>query len=176
MLLFCHHKNIVSPNHENGFTLIEVMVAIVIFTIGILGCYKLQLHTSYSNILANSVSNSATWATYTVEQLLAKDYDDSSLNDTVAGAYAGTGGLNATGANADGALYIRPDGSTNTSAAADDLYSVYWNVVEGTTGSAGTGQAVLAGTKQIRVIVIKNAGIGKGTLYTHDYFKTAATL
>ena len=173
MLSLVRHKNQVPHNDENGFTIIEVMVALAIFVIGIIGCYQLQLKSTGTNSLANSVGTAATWATYAVEQLLAKDYDD--LKDDGTGG-AGFAGLDETEGTADGVLYIRPNGSTGTATAAGDLYTVSWNIAEGTAAAAATGQPVLAGTKQIRVIVIKKGGIGKGTLYTHDYFKTSAIL
>ena len=185
MLALLHHNNIGPHHHEEGFTLIETMVALAIFLIGIIGCYTLQIRSSSSNALANSVGASATWATYAVEGLLAKDYADPDFNDDGPPAFAGIAGLDATEGNADGVLYIRPDGSTSAVAAANDLYSVSWNIVEGTAAAAGSGQPVLAGTKQVRVVVIKKAGIGSGihkgtplagVLYTHDYFKTSNNL
>jgi hypothetical protein len=71
-------------------------------------------------------------------------------------------------ASADGVIYIHPDGSKSTTAAATDLYSVSWNVVEGTAGET----SVLRGVKQVRVHVVRKGGIGSGELYSHDYFKT----
>lgn len=174
------HRNTVSRNHnhEEGFTLIETMVALAIFVIGILGCYTLQYQASASNVLSNSVGTSATWATYAVEELLAKEYDHADFNDDGPVAFVGTAGLDETEANADGVLYIRLDGSTGAAATANDLYSVSWNIAEGTAAAVvpGTPQPVLAGTKQVRVVVVKKGGIGGGTLYTHDYFKTSANL
>ena len=66
---------------ESGFSLIEVMVAIAIFLIGILGVYQLQLHATNGNALANRVMVSKNWASYTVEELLGKDYDHEDLED-----------------------------------------------------------------------------------------------
>lgn len=181
MLSLLRQRNTGSPHHEEGFTLVETMVALGIFVIGIIGCYRLQYQSTNSNAFANTVGTSATWATYAVEELLAKEYDDPDFNDDGAGG-AGTAGLNATEANADGVLYIKPDGSTNPAAGVNDLYSVSWNIVEGSPD-------VLAGTKQVRVVVKKKGGTGSGTrieiagapleegvIYTHDYFKTSATL
>lgn len=177
MLSLFHHHNAGSQHHEEGFTLIETMVALGIFVIGIVGCYTLQYRSSATNALANSVGTSATWATYAVEELLAKDYDDPAFNDDGAGG-AGTAGLDDTEASADGVLYIRPDGSTSAAAGANDLYSVSWNIAEGSdaAGVVATGQPVLAGSKQVRVVVVKKGGFGGGILYIHDYFKTSATL
>lgn len=173
MLSLIQHKNQVPHNDENGFTIIEVMVALAIFVIGIIGCYQLQLKSTHTNALANNVGTAATWATYAVEQLLAKKYND--LNDKG----NGFAGLDDTEGAADGFLYIKPDGSTGTTTSAGDLYSVSWNIAEGTAPPPvppAPPQPVLAGIKQIRVIVIKKGGIGKGTLYTHDYFKTSDLL
>jgi prepilin-type N-terminal cleavage/methylation domain-containing protein len=147
-------------SHKNGFTLIEVMVAMVIFTIAILGTYKLQLQSTTSNALADRVSTSTTWANYSLEELITRDYDDSTWDDSTDD---GAAGLNDTGANADWAMYIRPDGSTTATAAAGDLYSVFWNIDD---------DAPLVNTKQIRFLVYRNGGIGSGLLYTHDFYKT----
>jgi len=154
---------------EDGISLVEVMVAITIFAIGILGCFQLQLQATGSIAGANRMSTSTTWATYAVEELLATDYDD--LSDVVGGTYAGTAGLDAIGANADGALYVQPDGSVLAAASGNDLYSVYWNIAAN-QGGATPNDPVLRHVKQVRVIVIRNSGIGAGRMYSHDYFKT----
>ncbi len=162
-------KNISSfcCTREGGFGILEAMIAMVIVSIGVLACYKLQLQSTSSNALSDRVSSSTAWATYALERLMALDYDDPLLNDNDAPA-DGIAGLDAVGADADNAAYVSPDGSVNTVAAADDLYSVFWNVAQGTALETD----VLRDVKQIRIIVMKNAGIGNGILYTHDYFKT----
>jgi prepilin-type N-terminal cleavage/methylation domain-containing protein len=169
MFSLVRHKSQVPHSHEDGFTMIEVMVALAIFVIGILGCYQLQLRSTQTNALANSVGTAATWATYAVEQVLAKDYDDLDLKDDGTGG-AGNAGLNDTEGAADGVLSINPDGSTSPGVVANALYTVSWNVSEGASADA------LAGTKLVRYIVIKKGGIGQGTLYTHDYYKTSDIL
>ena len=169
MFSLVRHKNQVPHSHEDGFTIIEAMVAIAIFAIGILGCYKLQTQSTQTNALANSVGTAATWATYAVEQLLAKDYDDPDLDDDGTGG-AGNAGLNAIEGAADGMLSINLDGSTSPGVVANALYTVSWNVSEGPSADA------LAGTKLVRFIVIKQGGIGQGTLYTHNYYKTSDVL
>lgn len=157
---------------QAGFGLIEVMVAMAIFVVGILGCYKMQLHATKSNAMANRVSTSANWAAYEIEELLGKDYSHADLNDDGTGS-SGSAGLDDIGANADGAIYVQPDGSKLAISSGNDLYSVSWNVVEGTA----TEKSVLRDVKQMRVHVVRNGGIGAlpggAPLYTHDYFKTA---
>jgi len=169
MSLLVRHKNQVLHSHEDGFTMLEVMVALIIFVVGILGCYQLQIRSTLTNSLANSVGTAATWATYAVEQVLAKGYDDPDLDDDGTGG-AGNAGLNDTEGAADGVLSINPDGSTSPGVVANALYTVSWNVSEGPSADA------LDGTKLIRYIVIKKGGIGQGTLYTHNYYKTTDIL
>ncbi|KGO32700.1 hypothetical protein JT06_18900 [Desulfobulbus sp. Tol-SR] len=150
---------------EDGFSLIEAMVAMAILTVGIIGCYKMQLHSTHSNAMGERVSTSSNWAVYEVEELLGKEYDDSDLKDD---GDDGVAGLDDLEANADGVVYVKPDGAKSTSASANDLYSVSWNVVEG----KATETSVLRDVKQVRVHVVRKGGIGSGKLYSHDYFKT----
>lgn len=153
---------------QDGFSLIEAMVAIVILTIGIIGCYKMQLHSTHSNAMGERVSTSSNWAVYEIEELLGKEYDDSALQDDGAGGPDGAAGLDDLEANADGVIYVKSDGGKSTSGSANDLYSVSWNIVQGTTAQP----SVLRGVKQVRVHVVRKGGIGSGKLYSHDYFKT----
>ena len=152
---------------QAGFSLIEAMVAIAIFTIGILGCYKMQLHSTHSNAMGERVSTSTHWAMYAIEEILGQEYDDDVFDDDGAGA-AGSAGLDDLDANADGVLYILPDGSKKTAPTGKDLYSVSWNVAEGTSSDL----TILRGVKQVRVHVVRKGGIGTGHLYSHDYYKT----
>ena len=62
--------------NKAGFSLIEVMVAMVIFVIGVLGAYILQIQSTEGNALANRVSTSASWAAYAIEELIGQDYDN----------------------------------------------------------------------------------------------------
>ena len=161
---------------QAGFSLIEAMVAIAIFTIGILGCYKMQLHSTHSNAMGERVSTSAHWAMYAIEEILGQEYDDDVFDDVhpPGAPYSGSAGLdefddNADGVhNADGVLYIQPDGSKKTAPTGKDLYSVSWNVAEGTSSDL----TILRGVKQVRVHVVRKGGIGTGHLYSHDYYKT----
>ncbi|MEA3469087.1 MAG: prepilin-type N-terminal cleavage/methylation domain-containing protein [Thermodesulfobacteriota bacterium] len=162
---------------DEGFSLIEAMVAMSIFVVGVLGCYKMQLHATKSNALANRVSTSANWATYQIEELLGKDYDDPAFTDYAngddgdGGSY-GVDGLGDLEANADGVIYVLNDGFKQNASSASEIYSVSWNIAEGTAAET----SVLRDVKQIRVHVVRKGGIGTlangAPLYSHDYFIT----
>jgi prepilin-type N-terminal cleavage/methylation domain-containing protein len=154
-----------SIKKQQGFTLIEVLVSLAIFAIGIIACYALQVRSTSSLGRANSVAMSSTWATYLIEDLISVDYED--VEDG-AGTTDGINGLDDIAPNtADGTRYIQPDGTVANTAATDDLYSVYWNVADDTP---------LPDVKQIRVTVVKNGGLNAGVLYSHDYFKSNENL
>ncbi|MCI5207476.1 MAG: prepilin-type N-terminal cleavage/methylation domain-containing protein [Candidatus Electrothrix sp. ATG2] len=61
---------------QGGFTLIETLMAMAIFTIGILGVLGMQLASISENLTANSITNGSTWAADQVEKILATDYAD----------------------------------------------------------------------------------------------------
>lgn len=156
-------------NNQRGFSLIEAMVAITIFVIGILGAYKLQIHATQGNALADRVSAATTWATYVAEGLLAKDYDHTDLDDDDNNGMDDIDPMVMNG-NADGILHFHADGttSTNPTPPAGAIYSVYYNIAE---GDPDTVPEILKDVKMIRVSVVRNGGIGNGHLYTHDYYK-----
>ena len=70
----------------------------------------------------------------------------------------GAAGLDDLDANADDVIYVKPDGSKSTTAAPTDLYSVSWNVAEGTV----TETSVFRDVKKVRVHVVRKGGIGSG--------------
>ena len=60
----------------SGFTLIEVVIALAIFTIGILAVFSLQISSIGGNAAARGVTENVTAAAAKVEELMAVDYDD----------------------------------------------------------------------------------------------------
>ncbi len=66
---------------EHGFSLIEVLIAMVILTISIFGLYSLQITNVQRNNKGNAITSASTWGTDQVEYLLALDYEHPDLDD-----------------------------------------------------------------------------------------------
>ncbi|MDH3346830.1 MAG: prepilin-type N-terminal cleavage/methylation domain-containing protein [Desulfobulbaceae bacterium] len=133
---------------ENGFSLMEVMIALVIFTISFLGFYNLQLNSISGNTNAREITSSVVWASDLIERLLGLDYDDPLLDDDDANSLAGLNAIN----NSDGSLM-----------AEDGQYTMYWNVAV---------DSPLVNVKQLRVIIVKHSGIGSERNTVFDYYKS----
>ena len=67
-----------------GFTIIEVMIAIAVLTIGLLAIGSVQISSINGNNTGKMTSQAATFAADQLERLLALDFDDSDLD---VGAY-----------------------------------------------------------------------------------------
>jgi prepilin-type N-terminal cleavage/methylation domain-containing protein len=63
-----------------GFSLIEVLVAMAIFAIGILAVYSMQITSIRGNASARGITENITLASGKVEELLALSYDHSDLS------------------------------------------------------------------------------------------------
>ena len=65
------------PHNSYGFTILEVMIAMAIFAIGILGIVKLQVSSTFSNTSSRTMSEATGAIAGTIEQLvLNTPYDD----------------------------------------------------------------------------------------------------
>lgn len=131
-------------NCQDGFTLIEILIAVSIFTIGILAANAMQIGGITWNSRANDLSQRTTWAADSVEILIGLGHSDADLNDD---DFDGTDeDANSDGVDDDGGNFglddaqCCPDGNdpngvvvTGCTALADgcvahDQYFVYWNV------------------------------------------------
>ena len=65
---------------ENGFTLLEVLVAITIFAVGLLAVAALHTSAIKMNSTSNKLTNLSTLAMDQIEKLSALPYADSALN------------------------------------------------------------------------------------------------
>ena len=65
---------------QAGFTLIEVLIAITVFAVGILAIVSMQTTSVGGNAKARCMSDATSWAADRVEILMALDYDDADLD------------------------------------------------------------------------------------------------
>ncbi len=69
---------------KKGFTLIEVLMAMVMFSVALLGLEKMHLTAIQVNTIANRLTQASTLVQDKAEQLLAMPYNDPLLADTTA--------------------------------------------------------------------------------------------
>ena len=114
---------------EQGFTLLEAITALAIFSLGIVVLYGLQTQSIGQNFSASRTTTASGWAGKKIEVLLSLPYTDlvDSNNDGVAGL------RNNTVATADG-----------SDSSPDGVYTMLWNVAP---------DWPIFGTKTIRVLV-----------------------
>lgn len=65
---------------DTGFSLLEVLVAMAIFAIGILAVYSMQFTAIRGNASARGITETITLASGKVEELMALSYDHSDLS------------------------------------------------------------------------------------------------
>ena len=67
---------------QSGFTLLEVLIALLIFSVGILGVKTMQLTSIKGNSKANRITAASNVAVDHLETFLTLDYSDPKLADT----------------------------------------------------------------------------------------------
>lgn len=134
---------------NKGFTIIEVLIAMVILAIGLLSLVTMQITGIKGNATANRITEESSFSADRIEKLFALDWTHADLADDK--APNGTAGLNQTGATADGSV-----------TTADGIYTIYWNVAENTP---------LPDIKKIRVIIMRNQGSAANPVIM-DYLKS----
>lgn len=65
---------------NQAFTLIEVLIALTVFSIGILGVGTMQISSLNGNALANNSTQGSTWAVDRVEKLMSLPYNSDDLD------------------------------------------------------------------------------------------------
>jgi hypothetical protein len=128
-----------TSNSEKGFSIIEVMLGILVFMVGMLGVALLHISVVRGNTHAGDMFEATSLASSQLENLLALPYDDVLLNDTngngapvdwgfgtVVGDTTGDGeadfGLNDDLVNRDQPVAAPVGQGTN------NKFFVYWNV------------------------------------------------
>lgn len=78
--MHCKPGNKFKHSHkEHGFTLIEVLIALAVFSIGILAVGSMQLRSTGGNTKARILTEASIWAQDRVETLMSRPYDDPTL-------------------------------------------------------------------------------------------------
>jgi len=73
-----------SPSTAAGYTLIEVLIALSILSIGFLAVAKMQTMSVMGNSHAMEMTEGVTWGTDKLEELMGLDYDDAQLDPAAA--------------------------------------------------------------------------------------------
>jgi len=157
---------------QAGFTLIETLMAMAIFTIGILALFGMQSAAITENLAANKITTGSAWASDQVERLISLDYNDPILSDDDGD---GCNGLNdqisgnGTDADADGFI----DGRNN--ASSPPYYNIYWNVAQDCTLTGipmvGVPPQDVQRPKYLRIIVTVDRGSGEEQTAVFNYIK-----
>jgi len=93
---------------ENGFTLLEVMIAMIILLLGILSLYPAQISSIRGNARANNQTTASIFARNQIEQILSWKSSDPRLADSENVIIPGSANM------ADG-------------SAVFDKYTIYWD-------------------------------------------------
>ncbi|MHC1698475.1 MAG: prepilin-type N-terminal cleavage/methylation domain-containing protein [Geobacteraceae bacterium] len=83
--------------NQNGFTLIEVLVAITLLLIGIFSVISMQITAIKSNSIANKLSAATALAQETMDDVMAWSISDPRLNTSTADAVYDLNGVNSAG-------------------------------------------------------------------------------
>lgn len=107
---------------QDGFTLIEVIIALFILTVAILGAASMQTTSIFGNNTASRLTGAATEGENQLETLLNLPTSDVTLTDVnnaaPNGGLAGLDNTDAVGRLADGGPIVR------------DGFTVFWNVAD----------------------------------------------
>lgn len=81
---------------ENGFSLLEVLIALVILAIGLLALVQMQVAAMHGNVSGNEMTGATSLASNTIERLMGLPYNEAKLisyTTTIPVAPDTTGGI-----------------------------------------------------------------------------------
>ena len=134
---------------EKGFSLIEVIIAIGILSVGILGVATMQVTSIRGNAFADKVTQATTWGGDRIEKLACLQWDSAFLQDSDGD---GVNGLNDTGFDND----TDTQGDSDQPLIQQGQYTIQWNVAE---------DDLIGETKTVHVIVTwSDHGITKNVI------------
>jgi type IV pilus assembly protein PilV len=123
-------------DNQSGFTLLEVLIAISILTVGLLGVAQMQIMGITGNYFSGNTTAALTLAEEKMEDLLGKSYSDANLNDDEPGNNANLTSITTI----DHTENVNEDGQP----VAGGFYRRIWNVADDTP---------ILDTKTVAVIV-----------------------
>ncbi len=115
---------------ENGFTLIEVVIALGILAFAILSMMILQTQAIRGNTAADAITTGSNWAADQIEKVITFDYDDDLLDPL--------------GATSSCPPEIGAAKKCYKTTSTDARYTTYWHVEEDTP---------IPYTKKVQVVV-----------------------
>jgi type IV pilus assembly protein PilV len=121
---------------RQGFTLIEVLIALAILTVGLLAAAKMQISAIQGNYFSNNTTTALSLAEQKMEDLLGRTYTDAAVTDTQAGNNADLSSL-VTKDHEE--LNVNEEG-----VVGGGLYHRVWNVADDTP---------ITNTKTITIVV-----------------------
>jgi type IV pilus assembly protein PilV len=133
-----------TDNRQNGFTLIEVIVAFLLLTIGILAASSMLIGALSGNSNANRITQAVTWGEARLEALMGKPYTHAELTDTNGNGKNGLNDTDVAGNPADAGPIVTPD----------NQYTIFWNIAD---------NYPVFGCKTIRALIRRN---DKGNIKT----------
>lgn len=142
--MFCKRSRKLFVEREDGFTLIEVMVALVILSIGLLGLAALQLVAVKSNAFSTEMTYATMLAQQQAEILKSRPYTDADLTE---GSHSAVG-------NSKGVQYTVTWNVTNDSPDTDMKtvnLTVTWSSLRQGTADQTTGAKTV--TARLRTII-----------------------
>ena len=133
--------NKIIKENQKGFTLIEVLIAMTVFAIGILGVAAMQLSAIKGNSFASGMTEATTLAQDKMEELIMIAYNNPDLNDIDGD---GTGGLRDPLPPLPAPPIPDPVAFPADYQLTSGPYTLYWNVAVNVPGT---------GVKTIGIIV-----------------------
>ena len=147
-----------------GYTLVEILIAITILAFGLLAVATMQVRAIKTNAIASSISQGLTLGQAKVEELMNLAYSHPALSDTDGDGTnqdADEDGIDDDGDNF-GLNHTVGEADNNT-PKTNDGYTIYWNVA--------VDEPVIS-SKTIRVIVTWTEK-GKNKRIRLDFVKTS---